>query len=918
VPYSLASHALTAEYALAPKPQQLTDAEAATIPITFLTAYYGLVRLAQLQPGERVLIHAAAGGVGLAAIQIAQQIGAEVFATAGSDAKREFLRSLGVPHVFSSRTLDFADEILEVTGRQGVDVVLNSLPGDAITKSLALLRAYGRFLEIGKTDIYQNRMIGLLPFQDNLSYFALDLDRLLRQRPETVRGLFAEVLEQVERGAYRPLPLTAFAAEQTAEAFRYMAQRKNIGKVVVHLGDAANAARAAGEAASETLPTASTGDASGAAVRPDGTYLITGGLGALGQHVTDWLAAQGARYVALLSRRGPPVAVAERLDQLRSQGVAVAVLCGDAADRRSLAEALAQIPQEFPPLRGVLHAAGVLDDGLLFDMTLEQLERPMAPKVQGAWNLHAATRETPLDFFVLFSSVASVLGSPGQANYAAGNAFLDALAGWRHRRGLPALSVNWGPWADAGMAAEAGRADQLQSRGMGLLPPPAALELLGTLLRNACVNVAVMDAQWSAMLRRMSGRVPPLLRDIADQEAGGERKPAADAVDHAFRQRLLVVEMDQRAALLREYFADELCRIMGIERAQLELDQPLNDIGMDSLLAMELKTNLELRLAFSLPMAAFLERPSVTSLAGHAAKSLVAGMEDAVAATAASPGEQLASWSPLVCLQPAGEGPALFCVHPLGGDVNCYRDFARQVQDRPVHALRGRGSEGRFPPHAAMDEMIADYIQAVHAVQPRGPYHLASWSAGGMFSYELARALRMQGEEVGLLMLFDTPLPSIYDNISLDDDIRFLFDLGKFANWFSGSDIDVDSLSYDELRTMDDSTRWEFALQIAKTHGAVPPETSTDHIRRVVEAAKAHARMILNYPLAPFDQVLHLVRPEQPDVLSRMTGQTLGPDLGWGQLIGDRLRLHTAPGDHFSMILGENARRLAELVNTCR
>jgi len=918
VPYSLASHALTAEYALAPKPQQLTDAEAATIPVTFLTAYYGLVRLAQLQPGERVLIHAAAGGVGLAAIQIAQQIGAEVFATAGSDAKREFLRSLGVPHVFSSRTLDFADEILDATGRQGVDVVLNSLPGDAITKSLALLRAYGRFLEIGKTDIYQNRMIGLLPFQDNLSYFAIDLDRLLRQRPETVRGLFAEVLEQVERGAYRPLPLTEFAAEQTAEAFRYMAQRKNIGKVVVHIGDAANAARAAGEAASETLPVASAGDDASAVVRPDGTYLISGGWGALGQHVTGWLAAQGARYLALLSRRGPSAPAAERLDQLRSQGVTVAELRGDVADRRSLAAALAQIPQDFPPLRGVLHAAGVLDDGLLFDMSLEQLERPMGPKIQGAWNLHAATRETPLEFFVLFSSVASVLGSPGQANYAAGNAFLDALAVWRQRRGLPALSVNWGPWADAGMAAEAGRGDQLQSRGMGLLPPPAALELLGTLLRNACTNVAVMDAQWSAMLRRMGGRVPPLLGDIAEQEAGGGGKPAADAVDHAFRQQLLAVELDQRAALLREYFAAELCRIMGIDRSQLELDQPLNEIGMDSLLAMELKTNLELRLAFSLPMAAFLERPSVTSLAGHAAKSLVAGTDEAAAATLAASVEEMASWSPLVCLQAAGEGPALFCVHPLGGDVNCYRDFARQVQGRPVYALRGRGSEGRFPPHAAMDEMIDAYIEALHSVQSRGPYHLASWSAGGMFSYELARALRAQGEEAGLLMLFDTPLPSIYDDISLDDDVKFLFDLGKFANWFSGSDIDVDRLSYDELRTMDDGTRWEFALQIAKTHGAVPPDTSTDHIRRVVEAAKSHARMILNYQIAPFDQVVHLVRPEQPDVLSQMTGQTLGPDLGWGQLIGDLLRLHTAPGDHFSMIAGENARRLAELVNTCR
>jgi myxalamid-type polyketide synthase MxaB len=918
VPYSLASHAVTAEYALVPKPRQLTDAEAATIPITFLTAYYGLVRLAQLQPGERVLIHAAAGGVGLAAIQIAQQIGAEVFATAGSDAKRDFLRSLGVLHVFSSRTLDFADEILDATGRQGVDVVLNSLPGDAIAKSLSLLRAYGRFLEIGKTDIYQNRMIGLLPFQDNLSYFAIDLDRLLRQRPETVRGLFAEVLDRVERGAYRPLPLTAFSAEQTAEAFRYMAQRKNIGKVVVHLGDAASAERVAAQTASESLPAVVADDASGAAVRGDGTYLITGGLGALGQHLTAWLAAQGARYLALLSRRAPPAPVTASLDQLRSQGVKVAVLRGDAADRRSLAEAFAQLPKDFPPWRGVIHAAGVLDDGLLFDMSLGQLERPMAPKVQGAWNLHAATWDMPLDFFVLFSSVASILGSPGQANYAAGNAFLDSLAAWRRSRGLPASSINWGPWAEAGMAAEAGRTDQLESRGMGLLPPLAALDLLGKLLRKACTNVAVMDAQWSAMLRRMGGRVPPLLRDIAEQAAGGEQRPAADAVDHAFRQQLLAVELDQRAVLLGEYFADELCRIMGIERSQLELDQPLNEIGMDSLLAMELKTNLELRLAFSLPMAAFLERPSVTTLAAHAARALSdRGPEGVPPHEPLRAGTAVVAWSPLVTLQPSGDGPPVFCLHPLGGDIHCYRDLARNLRGHPVHALRGRGNEGRLPPHKSLDEMIQAYVEVVRAVQPTGPYHLASWSAGGIFSYALARTLREQGQTVGLLMLFDTPLPSIYRGVNLDDEVSFLFDLGRFANWFSGSDIDVENLPYDQLRSLDETARWEFAFQIARTHGAVPPDSSPEHIRGVVQAARAHATMILNYTIAPFEQTVHLVRPEQPNVLSAMTGQTLGPDLGWGQVLGERLQLHQSPGDHFSMMNGPSAAQLAALLGAC-
>ena len=258
----------------------------------------------------------------------------------------------------------------------------------------------------------------------------------------------------------------------------------------------------------------------------------------------------------------------------------------------------------------------------------------------------------------------------------------------------------------------------------------------------------------------------------------------------------------------------------------------------------------------------------------------------------------------------------MFCLHPLGGDVNCYRDLARSLKGHPLCALRGRGNEGRLPPHATMEEMISAYLEAVRSVQARGPYHFASWSAGGIFAYELARTLREQGEEVGLLMLFDTPLPSIYERISLDDDVKFLFDVGRFANWFSGSEIDVESLSYDHLRSLDETARWEFAFQIAKSHGAVPPDSSPEHIRCVVQAAKAHATMILNYRVSPFDQTVHLVRPDQPDVLSRLTGQSLAPDLGWGAVLGPRLHLHVSPGDHFSMMHGGNADRLADLVRT--
>ncbi len=338
-PYAFASHTRTAQYALVHKPATIGHDEACTVPITFLTAYYGLVRLAQLQPGERVLIHAGAGGVGLAAIQIAQQIGAEVFATAGSDAKREILRSLGVKHVYSSRSTAFAEEILADTNREGVDVVLNSLPGEAITKSLAVLRAYGRFLEIGKTDIYQNRMLGLLPFQDNLSYFAIDLDRMLRQRPDYIRELFAEVMQHFAVGDYRPLAFTRFEADQTVDAFRYMSQRKNVGKVVVSIESRESRVESR-EPNESSIPEKK--------VRSDGAYLVTGGTGALGLRVAGWLAEQGAGAIALLSRRGSTADVEQSLDTIREKGSQVFVLRGDVADAESLAGALAQLPARLP------------------------------------------------------------------------------------------------------------------------------------------------------------------------------------------------------------------------------------------------------------------------------------------------------------------------------------------------------------------------------------------------------------------------------------------------------------------------------------------------------------------------------------------------------------------------------------------
>jgi acyl transferase domain-containing protein/thioesterase domain-containing protein/acyl carrier protein len=900
-PYAFASHTRTADYALVPKPQSLSHEEACTIPITFLTAYYGIVRLAQMQPGERLLIHAGAGGVGLAAIQIAQNLGIEIFATAGSDTKRHFLRSLGVKHVYSSRSTAFAEEILADTNREGVDVVLNSLPGEAITKSLSILRAYGRFLEIGKTDIYQNRMIGLLPFQDNLSYFAIDLDRMLRQRPDYIRELFAEVMRFFEAGKYRPLEFTQFEAKSTVDAFRYMSQRKNIGKVVVSIQS--QESRVDGQEPEQLADSATQ-------VRGDGTYLITGGTGALGLQVADWLAEQGAGVIALMSRRAPSAEVEKAIEAIREKGSKVIVVRGDVADAASLENALTHLLADGPPLRGVLHAAGALADGILTEMTLEQLDRAVAPKVQGAWNLHDATRNAPLDFFVLFSSVASILGSPGQANYAAGNSYLDALAHARRSQGLTAIAINWGPWAGSGMATAAGRETNVKSKGMGLIEPEIGLELLGRLMKSDAAQVAVMDAAWSDMLRMLGSRRPALLDTIAEEvkDSGGET--STGRVDHAFRQQLLDADDATRKALVQEYIRQELARIIGVDPSGLETDQPLSTFGLDSLLALELKNNLEGRLDFTLPMAKLMEGPSIASLAEVTAQ-LVAG--SAQAGGPANAGAQAAAeeWSPLLALQSNGARPPLFLLPALGGDVRCYAELCQQLgEEQPVYAFRPRGVDQDLPPHLTIDEMIRDYAAAVRDLQPAGPYFIAGWSAGGIFAFALAEAFERAGEEIALIAIFDAPLPAVFESVTVDDDAKFLCELVSFASRFSGIDLKID---HEQLSKLPAEEQFGFALAEARKSGIVPAETPEEFIRRLVRAGEANVRVLQGYTPNALARPVRMFVPTDKSALEGLTGGAVADDddRGWSSRVGQAVELQEVPGDHFTMMLGEGAAIIA-------
>jgi acyl transferase domain-containing protein/predicted O-methyltransferase YrrM len=589
-PGSFATHVVAPADLVVGKPAALTFEEAAALPIAYVTAAHALLDVGRMRAGERVLVHAAAGGVGLAAVRLAQRHGLEVFATAGSAVKRDFLRAQGVAHVFDSRTLDFGDEVLARTGGRGVDLVLNSLSGDAIARSVAALARGGRFLEIGKRGIWTAAEMAAA--RPDVTYTVIDWGEVARVDPRAIRARLVEVVEAVRAGTLALLPLTVFPLADAAAAFRHMAQARHIGKIAVAQGP----------------------DPAAPAVRADATYLITGGLGGLGLVVARWLVERGARSLVLMGRRPPSAAAEAALAALRAAGAEVVVALGDVARAADVERALAGIDGA-RPLRGVFHAAGALDDGVLAQQDPARFARVLAAKVDGTAHLDRLTRAAPLDLFVLFSSVASVFGSSGQANHAAANAFLDALAHRRRAAGLPALSVNWGAWSEVGAAVGERVSRRIARQGLSALAPAEALRALATLLDERAVQAAVVAVDWPSLLAGFpAGRRPALFAELASTLAA----PAPAAAGPRLIERLRAVPEARREALLVDHVAQRTARVLGLDGGQpIDPLRPLKELGIDSLMAVELRNLLKADLALdtTLPATLVFDHPTVDAIA---------------------------------------------------------------------------------------------------------------------------------------------------------------------------------------------------------------------------------------------------------------------------------------------------------------
>lgn len=596
-PACFASHVITPAHALLPLPDGWSFEAAATVPTVFLTSYYALKHLADLQPGERVLIHGGAGGVGMSAIQLAKHLGAEIFATAGSDVKRDLVRLLGADHVFDSRSNSFADDILAVTDGQGVDVVLNSLSGEAIRRNLRVLKPFGRFLELGKRDFFENTHIGLRPFKDNISYFGIDADQLLTGRPQLAARLLEEVMELFRSCVLTPLPFNVYPAERVVDAFRCMQQARHMGKIVVSLD---------GRQPHITLPATAP-----RAMRfaEDSTWLVTGGLAGFGLETARWLAAHGVGNLVLVSRRGLDTPGAEdAVAELTALGVNVLALACDVTDADSLARVLEQAGEKLPPIRGVLHAAMVLDDRLIANLDAESMAAVLRPKLLGAWHLHTLTANLPLQHFVLYSSITTTIGNPGQANYVAANAGLEALAQLRLQMDLPALCIGWGPIGDAGYLTRNTVVRDSLSQRLGGAPLSAAQALagLGEVLAAGGGN-ALANMDWGVLCRLLpsSGCSRFAILNRNNREISQDE----GIVDF----RVLAVEktVEELFEIVRGLVLQEVALILSLGVDRVDPDRPLHDLGMDSLMAVELALGLEKRFGVQFPVMLLNESPSV-------------------------------------------------------------------------------------------------------------------------------------------------------------------------------------------------------------------------------------------------------------------------------------------------------------------
>ncbi|CAN5493083.1 type I polyketide synthase [soil metagenome] len=579
------------------------DMDAAAIPVVYLAAYHGLIHVARLQPGERLLIHHASGGLGVAAVQIARWIGAEIFATAGSEEKQQYLRRQGITQVYSSRSLDFGQRISEATNGEGVDVVIGAQTGQAMHVSLNLLRTGGRYIEIGKKDIAEDNGLPMRAFNRNLIFASVDMDRLAKERPASVLQTLETIFSHFTKGDFQPGPTRTYPAAEARLAFEEMERSRHIGKLLIDFSS--------GEVEVLEKP--------GAAplCQRNGCYIVTGGTSGFGLTSGQWLAEQGAGKILLVSRSGNKAAgLEETIRYIEESGAQVEILSVDVTDPAQVKSLVEQASAAPFFLRGIIHGAMVLDDAMMADLTEERFHRVFRPKVTGALNLADAIAGQPIDFFVFYSSISSVIGNRGQTNYVAANRALDGLAPILRAKGIPALSLNWGALAESGVVARDARLNTvLASSGITGLTNQQALDALDEAIRSGESQLGVFLVDWE----KWQDANPKLAtHSLFREQLQRAQEGGGNDVSARLRAELNDVSREQRLRALEDHLQEVLANTLRMSKDTISMTRKLNEMGVDSLMVLELSLGIKERIGLNFSAMEFLKGPNLQQLAALA------------------------------------------------------------------------------------------------------------------------------------------------------------------------------------------------------------------------------------------------------------------------------------------------------------
>jgi acyl transferase domain-containing protein/NADPH:quinone reductase-like Zn-dependent oxidoreductase/thioesterase domain-containing protein/NADP-dependent 3-hydroxy acid dehydrogenase YdfG/acyl carrier protein len=901
---TLASYIYTKANRVIRLPDGLDEAEAVTIPVAFITAHFALHDVARIREGESVLIHSAAGGVGLAAMQMALAAGAVVFATAGTEEKRTLVRRLGAQHVMNSRTLAFADEIMRVTKGRGVDIVLNSLAGKALVKSLSCLAWGGRFLELGKRDCYTNTRIGLWPFRKNISYHLIDPTPALAGRDSAGTSLLGQINERIADRTLSPLITRFYPASRVNEAFRTMSQGRHIGKIVVDM----------------RFPGLHMSSKPDAPLRfsSEATYFITGGFGGFGQALARWIVERGGRHLVLLSRRGPRTnAAQELLAWLDERDVEVRVSRCDVADEAGLKAELTLIRDSMPPIQGAFHTAMVIDDGMLNQLDTSRFTAVMKPKVTGAWNLHTLTLDEPIEYFVLFSSISGLVGNHAQANYAAANAYLDAFAAYRRTSGLPATSIAWGFLSAVGYAAQ--RTDLIEfavRRGFLGMTPDECLRVLETVLQRGLTNAAIGRFDWDRLAATFVNHksTTGLLSSITAGAGNGARDTRSgsnliDAIRGATPRK--------RVELAERYLSEQLARVLATTTDRIDVKRPLGELGLDSLMAVELLATVERDLRLAFPANQLSQRATIATMATNLANQLSANQsasEDGKPVVPNAPKHDETNCPHLVVLRPGGRLAPIFCVHPAGGDTAVYKHLVEALPEKhPVYGVQSRSLACASSEYESLHDLVTAYTAAIRATHGGNPVCLLGFSLGGLIATLVTRELERRRDHVLFVGLIESVPPFGANSSAAHETLTSLIvttyenvrqELGLLRH------VPMESLAWDasslasKIAASARGQNGGIILEWIRENGYLTTPHLPDAAAQHVERIERHLALLLEYPSAPsiHAPVMNWRAAESPFTREHGSDER---DIGHGTV-------KIVPGNHYSVMQDPHVQFIAE------